>query len=175
MFDPDHFKSINDRFGHSAGDEVLRLFARVTRASTRLNDIIGRFGGEEFIAIVPGGIEVAQKIAERVRTAFENAGAVIESQPIAATVSIGATASYDATMPIDALIAKADAALYRAKHDGRNRVVATESENASERARLIAAARRTRPFGIPAFARIPHRNKSVRQACSHRPYLAFPN
>lgn len=164
MFDLDHFKSINDRFGHSAGDEVLRVFARVTRASTRLNDIIGRFGGEEFIAIVPGGIEVAQKIAERVRTAFENAGAVIESQPIAATVSIGATASYDATMPIDALIAKADAALYRAKHDGRNRVVATESENASERARLIAAARRTRPFGIPAFARIPHRNKSVRQA-----------
>ena len=164
MFDLDHFKSINDRFGHSAGDEVLRLFARVTRASTRLNDIIGRFGGEEFIAIVPGGIEVAQKIAERVRTAFENAGAVIESQPIGATVSIGATASYDATMPIDALIAKADAALYRAKHDGRNRVVATESENASERARLIAAARRTRPFGMAAFARIPQRNKSVRSA-----------
>ena len=140
------------------------MFARVTRASTRLNDIIGRFGGEEFIAIVPGGIEVAQKIAERVRTAFENAGAVIESQPIGATVSIGATASYDATMPIDALIAKADAALYRAKHDGRNRVVATESENASERARLIAAARRTRPFGMAAFARISQRNKSVRSA-----------
>lgn len=164
MFDLDHFKSINDRFGHSAGDEVLRLFARVARASTRLNDIIGRFGGEEFIAIVPGGIEVAQKIAERVRTAFENAGAVIESQPIGATVSIGAAASYDATTPIDALIAKADAALYRAKHDGRNRVVATESENASERARLIAAARRTRPFGMAAFARISQRNKSVRSA-----------
>ena len=164
MFDLDHFKSINDRFGHSAGDEVLRLFARVARASTRLNDIIGRFGGEEFIAIVPGGIEVAQKIAERVRTAFENAGAVIESQPIGATVSIGAAASYDATTPIDALIAKADAALYRAKHDGRNRVVATESENASERARLIAAARRTRPYGMAAFARISQRNKSVRSA-----------
>jgi diguanylate cyclase (GGDEF)-like protein len=164
MFDLDHFKSINDRFGHSAGDEVLRLFARVTRASTRLNDIIGRFGGEEFIAIVPGGIEVAQKIAEHVRTAFENAGAVIESQPIGATVSIGATASYDATMPIDALIAKADAALYRAKHDGRNRVVATESESASERARLIAAARRTRPLGLPAFARLSQRSKSVRSA-----------
>ena len=99
-----------------------RLFARVTKASTRLNDIIGRFGGEEFIAIVPGGLEVAQKIAERVRTAFENAGAVMESQPIGATVSIGAAASYDATMPVDALIAKADAALYRAKEAGRNRV-----------------------------------------------------
>jgi diguanylate cyclase (GGDEF)-like protein len=136
----------------------------VTRASTRLNDIIGRFGGEEFVAIVPGGIEVAQKIAERVRTAFENAGAVIENQPIGATVSIGAASSYDAAMTVDALIAKADAALYRAKHDGRNRVVATESENASERARLIAAARRTRSFGIPAFARISQRNKSMRSA-----------
>jgi diguanylate cyclase (GGDEF)-like protein len=162
MFDLDRFKSINDRFGHSAGDEVLRLFARVTRASTRLNDIIGRFGGEEFIAIVPGGIEVAQKIAERVRTAFENAGAVIESQPIAATVSIGAASSYDATMTVDALIAKADAALYRAKHDGRNRVIATESENASERARLIAAARRARPLGLVAFARVSQRSKSAR-------------
>ncbi|HET7806570.1 MAG TPA: GGDEF domain-containing protein [Pseudolabrys sp.] len=162
MFDLDRFKSINDRFGHSAGDEVLRLFARVTRASTRLNDIIGRFGGEEFIAIVPGGIEVARKIAERVRTAFEKAGAVIESQPIGATVSIGAASSYDATMTVDALIAKADAALYRAKHDGRNRVIATESENASERARLIAAARRARPLGLVAFARVSQRSKSAR-------------
>jgi len=164
MFDLDHFKSINDRFGHSAGDEVLRLFARVTKTSTRLSDIIGRLGGEEFIAIVPGNIEVAEKIAERVRTAFENAGAVIESLPIAATVSIGAASSYDAAMTVDALIAKADAALYRAKHEGRNRVVSTESENASERARLIAAARRARPLGLVAFARVPQRSKSVRSA-----------
>ena len=101
MFDLDHFKSVNDRFGHSAGDEVLRLFARVTKASTRLDDIIGRFGGEEFIAIVPGDIEVAEKIAGRVRTALENAGAVIESQPVGATVSIGAASSYDATMTVE--------------------------------------------------------------------------
>lgn len=73
MFDLDHFKSINDRFGHSMGDEVLRLFARVTRSSTRLNDIIGRFGGEEFVAILPGGLEVAGKVAERIRSAFETA------------------------------------------------------------------------------------------------------
>jgi diguanylate cyclase (GGDEF)-like protein len=164
MFDLDHFKSVNDRFGHSAGDEVLRLFARVTKASTRLDDIIGRFGGEEFIAIVPGDIEVAEKIAERVRTAFESAGAVIENQPIAATVSIGAASSYDAAITVDALIAKADAALYRAKHEGRNRVVSTESESASERARLIAAARRARPLGLVAFARVSQRSKSARSA-----------
>jgi diguanylate cyclase (GGDEF)-like protein len=164
VFDLDHFKSINDRFGHAAGDEVLRLFARVTRASTRVNDIIGRFGGEEFVAIVPSGLEVAQKIAERVRAAFENAGTIIDELPIGATVSIGAAASYDATMPVDALIARADAALYRAKHDGRNRVVATESGNASERGRLIAAARRTRPAGTAVFARLSQRNKPVRSA-----------
>jgi diguanylate cyclase (GGDEF)-like protein len=163
MFDLDHFKSINDRFGHSVGDEVLRLFARVTRASTRLNDIIGRFGGEEFVAIVPGEIDIAKKIAERVRTAFENAGTVIESHPIGATVSIGAAASYNATTPVETLIAKADAALYRAKHDGRNRVVATDSENISERARLIAAARRSRPFGL-ALAHISQRSKPARSA-----------
>jgi diguanylate cyclase (GGDEF)-like protein len=161
MFDLDHFKSINDRFGHSVGDEVLRIFARVTRASTRVNDVIGRLGGEEFVAIVPGGIEVAQKIAERVRVAFETAGTVIDSHRIDATVSIGAAASYDATMAVDALIARADAALYRAKHDGRNRVVATQNEIASQRARLIAAARRTQSVGEAAFSRISQRNKAA--------------
>lgn len=143
------------------------------RASTRLNDIIGRFGGEEFIAIVPGGIEVAQKIAERVRTAFENAGAVIECQPIGATVSIGATASYDATMPIDALIAKADAALYRAKHDGRNRMVATERERFGTRPTHRRGA--THPSvwhgGICAYSA----TQQIRAfGLIHKPYLRFP-
>jgi diguanylate cyclase (GGDEF)-like protein len=164
MFDLDHFKSINDRFGHSVGDEVLRLFTRVARTSTRANDIIGRFGGEEFVAIVPGGLDVAEKIAERVRVAFEGAGTIVENHHVAATVSIGAAASLDAAVSIDALIARADAALYRAKHDGRNRVVATESEVASERARLIAAARRTPPSREAASARISQRGRPVRPA-----------
>ena len=71
MFDLEHFKSINDRFGYAVGDEVLRVFGQVVRASTRADDIIGRFGGEEFIAIVPGGVESASKIAERVRSGFQ--------------------------------------------------------------------------------------------------------
>jgi diguanylate cyclase (GGDEF)-like protein len=83
MFDLDYFKSINDRFGHAAGDEVLRVFGRVVRASTRMDDIIGRFGGEEFIAIVPGGLESANKIAERVRASFESAGVTIANHAIA--------------------------------------------------------------------------------------------
>lgn len=157
MFDLDHFKSINDRFGHTVGDDALRVFGRVVRASTRVDDIIGRFGGEEFIAIVPGGIESASKIAERVRAGFEVAGATIATHTVGATVSIGAAISYDPVTVIDSLIARADAALYRAKHDGRNRIYIAEEEMANERARLIAAARRATPSRTPAFARLSRR------------------
>lgn len=69
---------------------VLRVFGQVLRASTRVDDIIGRFGGEEFIAIVPGGLESVSKIAERVRSGFEVAGATIGTYSVGATVSIGA-------------------------------------------------------------------------------------
>jgi diguanylate cyclase (GGDEF)-like protein len=157
MFDLDHFKSINDQFGHAVGDDALRLFGRVVRASTRVDDIIGRFGGEEFIAVVPGGIESASKIAERVRAGFEAAGATIATHTVGATVSIGAAISYDPVTVIDSLIARADAALYRAKHDGRNRIYIAEEEMANERARLIAAARRAAPSRTPAFARLSRR------------------
>ncbi|MGB6351202.1 MAG: GGDEF domain-containing protein [Pseudolabrys sp.] len=157
MFDLDHFKSINDRFGHVVGDDALRLFGQVVRASTRVDDIIGRFGGEEFIAIVPGGIESASKIAERVRAGFEATGATIATHTVGATVSIGAAVSYDPVTVIDSLIARTDAALYRAKHDGRNRIHIAEEEMANERARLIAAARRATPPRTPAFARLSRR------------------
>jgi diguanylate cyclase (GGDEF)-like protein len=157
MFDLDHFKSINDQFGHAVGDDALRLFGRVVRASTRVDDIIGRFGGEEFIAVVPGGIESASKIAERVRAGFEAAGATIATHTVGATVSIGAAISYDPVTVIDSLIARADAALYRAKHDGRNRIYIAEEEMANERARLIAAARRAAPSRTPAFSRLSRR------------------
>jgi diguanylate cyclase (GGDEF)-like protein len=162
MFDLDHFKSINDRFGHAVGDDVLRIFGKVVRASTRANDIIGRFGGEEFIAIVPGGLESARKISERVRLGFEAAATTVGAQPVHATVSIGAGISYDAVTSIDALIANADAALYRAKHDGRNRLHVTEQEMASERARLIAAARRARPSAERPFQHFSHRKLADR-------------
>lgn len=162
MFDLDHFKTINDRFGHSAGDDVLRLFGQVVRASTRADDIIGRFGGEEFIAIVPGGWESASKISERVRLSFEAAGAKVGNHTIGATVSIGAATCYDPVTEIDALIARADTALYRAKHEGRNRVYIDEGDVASERTRMIAAARRasTKDVRIPVFAGISRRNRA---------------
>lgn len=141
MFDLDHFKSVNDRFGHAVGDEVLRVFAQVARRSMRASDIIGRLGGEEFAAIVAEPLEFGRLIAERLRSGFEVAGDMVAGHAVGATVSIGAATSHELVTNIDALIARADAALYRAKGDGRNRLRTADEEGASERARLIGAAR----------------------------------
>jgi diguanylate cyclase (GGDEF)-like protein len=121
MFDLDHFKSINDRFGHAIGDKALHLFATTATASTRTTDIVGRFGGEEFVALLPGKLADAKVVAERVRKAFEAAGVTVAGCDLEVTVSVGA-ASGDAGTDIIALFAAADAALYRAKANGRNRV-----------------------------------------------------
>ncbi len=128
MLDLDHFKSINDRFGHATGDEVLRTFAEVARSSMRGSDIIGRLGGEEFAVIVAEPMELAARIAERLRAGFAAAAITIDKQVIGATVSIGAATAYKPVTDIAALIARADAALYCAKNAGRNRVYAAEDE-----------------------------------------------
>lgn len=140
MLDLDHFKSINDRFGHAFGDEVLCTFATVARTSMRDNDIIGRFGGEEFAVIVPESIEFAARIAERLRAGFAEAGVVIGGRKIGASVSIGAATSCDPDADIGALLARADAALYRAKHDGRNRVCIDDTQAPRRKATVAAAA-----------------------------------
>ena len=148
MFDLDHFKSVNDRFCHGVGDDVLRTFAETIRKSMRASDIVGRLGGEEFAAIVAEPMELATPIAERVRASFESAGAVVAGHAIGATVSIGAATATDVVTNIDALIACADAALYRAKGEGRNRLRVAAGGPPGERARLIAAARSNRTAGM---------------------------
>jgi diguanylate cyclase (GGDEF)-like protein len=121
-FDLDHFKSINDRFGHATGDDALRLFAATASGSMRATDVIGRLGGEEFVAILPSPAPEAAIVGERVRGAFEAAGIEISGHRIAATVSIGVASATPGDASLDALLARADAALYRAKTNGRNRV-----------------------------------------------------
>jgi len=121
MFDLDRFKSINDRFGHSVGDDALKVFAAAASANVRASDVPGRLGGEEFAAIIPGNAADAGLVAERLRVAFQAAGVVISGHEIGATVSIGIVTA-TAPAQLDALLARGDAALYRAKHNGRNRV-----------------------------------------------------
>jgi diguanylate cyclase (GGDEF)-like protein len=125
IFDIDHFKSINDRFGHPAGDEILKLFAAVVLNNLRISDLSGRIGGEEFAALLPCPLEEGVIVAERVREAFEASGIVCEEGPVDTTVSIG-VAGGPAGTELEVLLAAADTALYQAKRGGRNRVEAAE-------------------------------------------------
>jgi diguanylate cyclase (GGDEF)-like protein len=141
MFDLDKFKSINDRFGHATGDSVLKVFAQTVLSNTRASDIVARLGGEEFVAMVPETMEDACHVAERLRAAFEAAGVAVDNIAIGATVSTGLATSYRAVPDIDALLRRADEALYRAKNEGRNRFRCADEEPGSEQARALAAAR----------------------------------
>jgi diguanylate cyclase (GGDEF)-like protein len=125
IFDIDHFKSINDRFGHPAGDEILKLFAVVVGSNLRLSDLSGRIGGEEFAALLPCSLEEGVIVAERMRQVFENSNIVCETGPVDTTVSIG-VAGGPAGTELEVLLAAADTALYQAKRTGRNKVEAAE-------------------------------------------------
>ena len=122
MFDLDHFKSINDRFGHEAGDDALVAFGETVSSSMRVHDIVGRLGGEEFAAILPGGSETAAMVGERVRSAFELRGYEIAGHVMNATVSIGIAQAPADAVRISELLSRADRALYAAKTSGRNRI-----------------------------------------------------
>jgi diguanylate cyclase (GGDEF)-like protein len=125
MLDLDHFKSVNDRFGHEAGDEVLRRAAGIAESCVRDVDTVARFGGEEFVVLMPETpLKSALEAGERIRAAIEGASVSWRGSPIPLTVSIGvASAPETATTPAE-LISSADAALYEAKRQGRNRVLA---------------------------------------------------
>ena len=126
VLDLDHFKSINDRFGHEAGDRMLKAFGDMAEQSIRTSDQMFRMGGEEFCAVLPDtSVTEAVAIAERIRQGF--AAVMIETAagPAHTTVSIGVAATQYA-VEIDVLLAAADAALYEAKARGRNRVVVAE-------------------------------------------------
>lgn len=122
FIDVDKFKNFNDTYGHDVGDKVLQMIARTFLSSTRANDLIGRFGGEEFIAILAGVDESSlMDKAERLRMLIEN-GSVIDNQNVLnVTISIGATMIQEDDT-VETLIKRADKMLYRSKEEGRNRV-----------------------------------------------------
>ncbi|HEX37583.1 MAG TPA: diguanylate cyclase [Candidatus Cloacimonetes bacterium] len=121
--DIDEFKSINDNYGHDAGDFILFSIAHHMRAILRKQDIVGRWGGEEFIFIFPEtNIEGAQIVAEKVRKAVENKIMIYKEFKISLTITIG-VATYDQMQTITECIKKADTALYNGKQKGKNCVV----------------------------------------------------
>jgi diguanylate cyclase (GGDEF)-like protein len=122
MFDLDRFKSINDNHGHQFGDQILREFAETVRLSLRPRDVFGRYGGEEFVVILPGtSATTAALIAERIRKAFADANAFVDGMPVKATVSAG-VATANGAQSLETLIRAADEAMYAAKRGGRDRV-----------------------------------------------------
>lgn len=144
LFDLDHFKRVNDDFGHEAGDGVLRAFAEVLRTSARSTDVVARWGGEEFLVVLPeADLEAAKVFAERVRGGLRDAGSLATLVPslrharraedarggdrvvtcsvgVAALADVGASGASPENA--DALVRRADHALYRAKREGRDRV-----------------------------------------------------
>jgi diguanylate cyclase (GGDEF)-like protein len=123
LIDLDHFKSINDRFGHAIGDRVLQVFAERASANIKKSDLVGRLGGEEFAALLYDvDRERALIMAERIRSGFAAAAMDVDGRAVMATVSIGMVCNEDSTFDVSALLAQADQALYHAKERGRNRV-----------------------------------------------------
>lgn len=122
MLDLDHFKRINDNYGHLAGDRVLKLIASVLRKRLRGGDFIARFGGEEFVLLVPDTpLAAGAKLAEALRLAIEACPFHFKGEPVTVTVSVGMTA-FKPGEHSDSVLKRADQALYRAKNAGRNRV-----------------------------------------------------
>ena len=133
MFDLDHFKNINDSFGHGRGDDVLAAVGAVLPDAVRTSDFVGRNGGEEFIALLPDtNADVARVVAEKIRTAI--AGISIPGVDLGVTASLGIAAIPEHARDGDQLVRSADRALYVAKANGLNRVetASTSSPAASE-------------------------------------------
>ncbi len=123
MLDLDHFKTINDRHGHLTGDQVLLAVAAALRAEVRSADVLGRFGGEEFVILLPSTNRFdAVTIAERIRHRVGQLMVAVPDGEIGITVSIGVAAQPRDGQALDPLLAAADRALYVAKEAGRDRV-----------------------------------------------------
>ena len=133
MFDIDHFKSVNDKYGHDAGDEVIRIVARI---AAREGELLGRHGGEEFALILEDqSFLQTARTADRIRIAIEQTPIVVGGHTISITSSFG-VAQYHEGESVDDLLKRADIALYRSKHNGRNKVSIEQKKQDERPSRL---------------------------------------
>jgi diguanylate cyclase (GGDEF)-like protein len=133
FLDLDHFKSLNDRFGHLSGDDVLKKFVAIVQDNIRPTDFLFRLGGEEFCCLLPyTGTEHAVGVAERIRRRWADMTLDMGGVPITATVSLGIASTEAFGYDLDALVRRADMAVYAAKRQGRNRVVVADAGDPTE-------------------------------------------
>ena len=127
MADLDHFKAVNDAFGHTVGDQVLSAAAEALQATARMTDVVARYGGEEFLLVLPNtGLEEARALAERLRETLERMPVSFRPEPVTASFGVAEVMAGEAAA---ALVDRADDALYSAKRAGRNRVESTGRPN----------------------------------------------
>lgn len=127
IMDIDHFKQINDTFGHPAGDYILQEFGKLLQECVRLEDIVCRYGGDEFVVVMPGAnIAAACERAEQIRATFLARRIAFEDHELHATLSLGAAAYPRHGLSADEVLSNADQALYQAKQAGRNRIVSPQ-------------------------------------------------
>jgi diguanylate cyclase (GGDEF)-like protein len=139
FLDLDHFKSLNDRFGHSGGDDVLMTFVAVVHENIRPTDFFFRIGGEEFCCLLPQTrADQAHTVAERIRHKFEGATVDVAGTPVKTTVSLGIASTETFSYDLDTLMRKADMAVYAAKRQGRNCVVIAAADSADGRMAAVA-------------------------------------
>lgn len=176
LVDIDYFKQVNDRYGHQAGDQVLRGVGAALRGGLRAEDVLARYGGEEFAILARGiGAPGARILAERLRVLVERCENVWEARPIPVTVSIGLAHNHAGAAAADPqrLVAAADKALYAAKNAGRNRI-----EIASSPGRYAVHSERPDPPPAPAAGSPPLPPRPWEQATdapnSQRPIVEFP-
>ena len=130
IFDLDHFKDTNDSYGHNLGDDVLKIFGKTVLKHIKARSIVGRLGGEEFAAILPGAdAAAAVEAAEAVRRGFSRAAAFVNGLAVGGTVSVGVASDVEVDTDLSGLFRRADAALYVAKRGGRNQVALLESDD----------------------------------------------
>ena len=174
FLDLDHFKSLNDRLGHSGGDDVLMRFVAVVHDNIRPTDFLFRIGGEEFCCLLPHTrADQAHTVAERIRHQFESAIIDVAGIPVKATVSIGIASTETFGYDLDTLMRKADMAVYAAKRQGRNRVVIAAPMSPQTPPQRHDARRPHGAGGVAARARSAQRLRRGAARCRAMPMVAW--